>query len=160
MLMIAVNSLITTCLQQVPAQPHELYTRMEHKRVKYGASATAQLFVALFFFFFAALIIPAPHYALITCVTLLPLQQNLMICCASWVFLAQTSDFPALPRLLMKHIHVVGLHLFFFFLPNEDELVKLPPRRKKLRHFSRRRDSLSPTFPGSTGLYSFIDLAP
>lgn len=73
MLMIAVNSLITTCLQQVPAQPHELYTRMEHKQVKYGASATAQLFVAFFSFFFAALIIPAPHYALITCVTLLPL---------------------------------------------------------------------------------------
>lgn len=88
MLMIAVNSLITTCLQQVPAQPHELYTRMEEKRVKHGASTTAQLFAALFFFS-AVLIIPVPHYALITCVTLLPLQQNLMICCASCVFSRQ-----------------------------------------------------------------------
>lgn len=86
------------------------------------ASTAAQLFAALF----AALIIPAPHYALITCVTLLPLRQKLMICCGLCAF-AQTSDFPALPGMLMKHVHVrVRL------LPNEDELVKLPPRSKKL----------------------------
>lgn len=65
------------------------------------APAAAQLFAVLF----AALIIPAPHYALITCVTLLPLQQKLMICCGSCVF-AQTSDFPALPGMLMKRVHV------------------------------------------------------
>lgn len=37
MLMIAGNSLIATCLQQVPAQPHELYTRMEQEQAKHGA---------------------------------------------------------------------------------------------------------------------------
>lgn len=61
----------------------------------------------------------------------------------------------------MKRIHAVGAFFSFFFSPNEHELVKLPPRRPKLRDISAVAGiRFRPWFPGSTGRHSFIDFAP